>query len=250
MNQLPIHAFAATATVTPTVQRRLALATLACMLAGCNTAPTSDPAFEAIRPPLIDSAPATAGAIYRVGHNLVLFQDLRARRVGDILFIQLNEETQASKSAETDLEKTNSTSISNPTLLGSQVRFNAPGVLPLALNQDNNLETNLSSSSDFTGKGESKQSNSLTGEIAVTVAEVLPNGNLVVQGEKLFTLNRGHEHIRFSGIVRPEDIGTDNSVASTRVAGARIIYAGEGETASASSIGWLARFFISAIFPF
>ena len=72
----------------------------------------------------------------------------------------------------------------------------------------------------------------------------------MVQGEKLFTLNRGHEHIRFSGIVRPADIATDNSVLSTRVADARIIYAGEGETAAANVIGWLARFFISAVFPF
>ena len=220
------------------------------LLVACNTAPTRDPAFEAVRPPLTESAPATAGAIYRAGHDLVLFQDLRARRVGDILFIQLSEQTQASKSAETDLEKANTTSISNPTLLGSQVRFDTPGLLPLASNRENDLETSLSSSHDFSGKGQSKQSNSLSGEFAVTVAEVLPNGNLVVQGEKLFTLNRGHEHIRFSGIVRPEDIGTDNSVLSTRVADARIIYAGEGEVASASVIGWLARFFISALFPF
>jgi flagellar L-ring protein precursor FlgH len=130
------------------------------------------------------------------------------------------------------------------------VRFDAPGVLPLVSNRENNLESTLQSSTAFDGESESKQSNKLSGEITVSVAEVLPNGYLVVQGEKLYTINQGHEHIRFSGIVRPEDVSFRNTVPSTRVADARIIYGGEGAPAETNVIGWLARFFISAIFPF
>ena len=84
----------------------------------------------------------------------------------------------------------------------------------------------------------------------MTVSEVLPNGNLRVQGEKLMTLNRGHEHIRFSGIVRPYDIDPDNVVLSTKVADATIVYSGQGELADANAMGWLSRFFLSVLFPF
>ncbi len=217
----------------------------------CNTAPTRDPEFAAVRPyPVVAPSP-TGGGIYQAGFNLVLFEDQRARRVGDILTVTLDEQTQASKNADTSVQKDTSASVSNPTLLGSQVQFNTPALLPLARTSDNSLETSISSNHDFEGSGESTQSNSLSGDISVTVAEVLPNGDLVVQGEKLLTLNQGHEHIRFSGTVRQADIQPDNTVSSAKVANARIVYAGEGgPVADANVLGWLARFFVSAFFPF
>ena len=220
------------------------------LLAGCQSEPVRDPDFAAVRPSLPPPMAATPGAIWQAGYARPLFQDLRARQVGDILSIRLVEQTQASKSAETTYDKTTSTSITNPTVLGQQVQFDLPGALPLAQTRDSNLGTSLSSTHAFDGSGESSQSNSLSGEISVTVAEVLPNGNLVVQGEKLLTLNQGSEHIRVSGIVRAEDVGTDNTVASTKVADARIVYAGQGDSDSANAIGWLAKFFLSALMPF
>ena len=240
------------ATVGPPWLRCLG-ATLACVmgfLSGCNSAPTRDPAFAVVRPQMQAPGRPTSGAIYQAGYGLVLFEDTRARRVGDILSIRLNESTDASKSAGTTLDKTNNTSITNPTLFGTSPRFGLPGALPLAARKDLNLQSSLVSSNAFDGDAQSKQSNKLTGDIAVTVAEVLPNGNLVVQGEKILTLNQGHEQIRISGIVRVEDIAPDNTIDSTRVANARIIYAGEGVVADANVIGWLGRFFISALFPF
>ncbi len=219
-------------------------------LAGCNSAPVRDPAFASVRPRPPHPAEPTPGAIYRSGYALDLFRDLRARRVGDILTVRLVERTDAKKSADTKVTKANTTSVTNPTVLGSTVGFDTPGWLPLASHRGNNLAASLQSSHDFAGKGESNQSNSLSGDISVTVAEVLPNGDLVVRGEKQLTLNNGHEYVRLSGVVRPADIDADNSVASTRVADARIVYTGDGQGADANIMGWLARFFISAIFPF
>ena len=237
------------------VMKLLGVPLLVVALAGCNSTPTRDPDFAAMRPSPVVPPPSRGGAIYQAGYEMVLFEDQRARRVGDILTIRLLEKTDASKKAETKLDKTNNTTIANPTILGSSPLFDVQGVpfgnkLPLASTTGNTLETNLSSDHEFDGSGESSQSNSLDGEITVTVAEVLPNGYLVVQGEKLLTLNRGHEHIRFSGIVRPADIASDNSVPSTKVADARIIYGGQGEVADSNAIGWIARFFISALLPF
>ena len=102
----------------------------------------------------------------------------------------------------------------------------------------------------FDGKADSSQSNSLIGNITVSVAERLPNGNLLVRGEKLININQGEEYIRLQGIIRPVDIGPDNAVASTKVADAKISYSARGALADSNKQGWLSRFFNSPIFPF
>jgi flagellar L-ring protein precursor FlgH len=84
----------------------------------------------------------------------------------------------------------------------------------------------------------------------VTVADVLPNGIIAVRGEKWLTLNSGDELVRIAGLVRADDIATDNTVSSTRVADARITYSGTGAFADASQPGWFDRFFLSPLFPF
>ena len=140
--------------------------------------------------------------------------------------------------------------VTNPTLLGANPAFALPGVLPLSDTLNNSLETSLASNSDFSGESDTAQRNSLTGDISVTIADVLPNGNLLVRGEKRLNLNSGNEYVKISGIVRPFDIAANNTVPSTKVADATIIYTGEGAEADAGKIGWLARFFVSALFPF
>jgi flagellar L-ring protein precursor FlgH len=110
-------------------------------------------------------------------------------------------------------------------------------------------DASVGGGSTFNGIGSATQSNALNGEVTVTVAQVLPNGNMLVRGEKLVTLNRGDEFVRISGIVRPADILPDNRVLSTRVADAKITYSGSGEIARASRAGWLNRFF-TRISPF
>lgn len=222
-------------------------------LAGCNATPRRDPAFAASWPAVHAdpvNAQAVTGSIYQRGHDIALFEDLKARRIGDILTVRLAEANNAQKSSETSVDRGHSTSVTNPTILGTTPQFNLPGVLPLANTTDNTLASTLAAEHEFGGDSESDISNSLSGDITVTVADVLPNGNLVVRGEKRLNINQGNEYIKLSGIVRPVDIATDNSVVSTKVADATIIYSGDGATADANRMGWLSRFFVSAVFPF
>jgi flagellar L-ring protein precursor FlgH len=125
-----------------------------------------------------------------------------------------------------------------------------PGLFPLDSNRNNTLEQNLSATREFEGEADSSQSNSLSGAITVTIADVLPNGNLMVRGEKWLTLNQGEEFIQISGMVRPQDVSTSNTVLSTQIADARITYSGEGFLAESNQMGWLARFFNHPIWPF
>jgi flagellar L-ring protein precursor FlgH len=162
----------------------------------------------------------------------------------------LRESTSASKSAKTTADKDQSTEIASPTFFGATPTFNLPGIIPLDSNRNNTLEQYLSATRSFEGEADSSQSNSLSGEITVTISDVLPNGNLVVRGEKWLTLNQGEEFIQISGIVRPQDISTANTILSTQIADARIAYSGKGALAESNQMGWLARFFNHPIWPF
>lgn len=212
-------------------------------LAGCAAMPAAKHAdlSYAPTPPseaLFERAPPD-GAIYHGEQNMELFSDPRAHRIGDILTVELVENTQASKKASTKTTKSNKNNLSAPTLFGRQTTI-----------AGNPLSFGLGSNSAFDGDGESSQSNKLSGQITVTVAERLPNGNLVVRGEKWLTINQGQELVRIAGIVRPQDIGQDNTVSSTRVANANIAYTGRGSLADANTQGWLSRFFTSGLMPF
>jgi flagellar L-ring protein precursor FlgH len=112
------------------------------------------------------------------------------------------------------------------------------------------LENSIAHNRTFSGDADADQSNSLEGNITVTVAEILPNGNLIVRGEKWITLNRGDEFIRISGIIRPDDIAPDNTVVSTRLANAKISYSGTGTLADSQTMGWFSKFFNSGWWPF
>jgi len=217
-----------------------ALALLA--LAGCATVggpQRDDPQWAATAPIPTETQPQADGSIYHDNQNMELFADPRAHRVGDILTIVLQESTQASKKATTSTSKTDKTSIDAPTILGKALTFNG-----------NPASIGLSGDRGFTGDGSSSQSNQLSGQITVTVAQRLSNGNLMVRGEKWLTINQGQELIRISGIVRPQDINPDNSISSSRVADARISYTGRGSLADANTQGWLSRFFNSKWMPF
>ena len=179
------------------------------------------------------------GSIFLAGHSKTWFEDITARQVGDLLTVILDEQTDATKQASTGITKENSTSISAPTILGQDISLNG-----------NPLSTSLESANDFAGKADSSQSNKLQGSITVTVSQVLPNGNLRVQGEKWIAINQGDEYVRLRGIVRQVDITPNNTVLSTQIGNAQIAYRGKGTPAEANSMGWLARFFNTPIWPF
>ncbi len=213
------------------------------LLAGCNGAPVRDSNYAPVRPKDPPRAPEGDGALYHGGYSMNWWEDLRARNVGDMLTVTLSESTNASKSAKTTADKKNSNSISNPTLFGQSAGFSANG-----LSRD--LSFSTSSTHAFEGDGSSTQNNALTGDITVTVTDVLPNGYLMIRGEKRIGINQGNEYIKLSGIVRPYDISAGNGVLSTKIADPTIVYVGDGMVSDSNVMGWLARFFISAIMPF
>jgi flagellar L-ring protein precursor FlgH len=223
---------------------------LTLLLGACNSMPARDPAYAGVRPPTPVSASEVTGGIYHASSTIVLYEDQRARRVGDILIIKLVESTNAVKSAGTTTKKENAVDIANPNLFGTTVQWDAPRGAPFANTNNLNLSANLNSSQNFKGDAGSSQKNSLSGSVSVNVVEVLPNGNLVVRGEKIIGINQGSEFVRLAGVVRTQDIQPDNSVLSTQVADAQISYGGKGALADSNSNGWLSRFFLSPWWPF
>ena len=175
------------------------------------------------------------GSLFQDNAGISLYEDRRAHRTGDIITVNLNERTVASKSSETSITKDSSTNLSLTQVLGGSA-----GAIP----------TDFDGGRSFDGSGEADQENSLVGSIAVTVSGTLPNGLLAIKGEKWMELTTGKEYIRLRGLIRPEDISLSNTVSSTRIADARISYSGTGELVEASRQGWASRFFNSQLWPF
>ena len=208
------------------------------LLAACNSVPPTNVHQPMTARPAPAPAPqATPGAIYSVGNTTPLFEMKRARSIGDILTIQINEKTNATKKGSTKNERSQSNNFSLPILAG------LPGksFLGASLTAD--------SESKFNGNGETNASDTFTSTITVTVIEVFQNGNMLVSGEKQIGLNHEDEFIRFSGVVDPATIGFGNSVSSVQVADARIEYRGSGGVDAAQTMGWLAKFFLTFL-PF
>lgn len=227
---------------TMTHARRLLSALLGLSaLAACSVVPpTSVHQPMSARPVAAREAGAAAatGAIYQAGGaKMSLFEDMRARSVGDILTVLIEEKATAAKKSNSAASRTGSDSLSVPTVFG----------LPGKSFQGANLDA--SSANKFDAKGESASNNVFTGNITVTVIEVLANGNLLVSGEKQVSISQGTEFIRFSGVINPVSINAANAVSSTKVADARIEYKGNGYIDEAQTMGWLARFF-QTVSPF
>lgn len=223
------------------------------VLSGCVAPPPKpdDPYYAPVLPRTPLPAAQNSGAIYQPGFETNLYDDRKAYRVGDIITITLSERTQASKKAGSSMSKDSSANLGLTSLFGGGVSIDNPSTSlnPLKA-EDLSLDVGYSGTRDTDGESDANQSNSLTGSITVTVAEVLPNGILAVRGEKWMTLNTGDELVRIAGLVRADDIATDNTVSSTRIANARITYSGTGAFADASQPGWFDRFFMNPLFPF
>ncbi|MDH5483907.1 MAG: flagellar basal body L-ring protein FlgH [Gammaproteobacteria bacterium] len=211
------------------------------LMTGCATAPPELSEFEPIVRPVAPAKPRYNNGSLFQARSISLFEDQRPYSIGDILTINLNESTSASKKAATSTKKDDTVSLGT-TVLG--------GRTPTRANGNEIFAVELAPSRAFDGEGDSSQSNSLNGQITVTVVDILPNGNLVVQGEKWFTLNQGKEYIRLAGIVRPQDVQPDNTVTSSKLADAQIAYSGEGFVADSNTQGWLTQFFSSKWWPF
>ena len=218
----------------------LTIALAVTAIAGCDSMPVErgdNPDFIAASAPAPLPQQYNNGAIFQAAQSRGLFEDYKARQVGDLLTVELVEKTDASKTAKTSVTKD---SEAGADYSQSDLSSAGGGLFSLA----------MSANRDFEGEGDSEQSNSLEGSISVTVADVLPNGNLVIQGEKWLGLNQGKEYVRLRGIVRPVDITADNTVLSTQVGDVQIYYGGTGAVADSNVMGWIMRFFVSALMPF
>ncbi|MBI3560095.1 MAG: flagellar basal body L-ring protein FlgH [Gammaproteobacteria bacterium] len=216
------------------------LSTVLCIITGCVKQGVVKESFEPAKPEPIKLGHKFTGAIYQEGMNVGFYEDTTAHYVGDILTIRLLEKATATAHSSTKAEKAQNIEMPPPKLAGDAVKKDDKEV----------LNNQVNAGRDFKGSGASDQSHSFDGMITVTVAEVLPNKHLVVRGEKLIVLNQSDEFIRFSGIVRPQDIDQSNSVDSNKIANVRISYAGEGVLSSANSMGPLARFFQGNAYPY
>ncbi len=225
------------------LSRLACLTLLICLTAGCSQSRIvvqSDPQYAPVDLTAIEFRPEPNGSIFQAGRSIRLFEDNKAFRIGDVLSVTLSESTNASKSAATNTSKEDEVGVGVSAIFGSS----GP-----TINGNPALTSTISGERDFAGAGDSAQSNSLSGEIAVTVTDILPSGNLVVRGEKIISLNQGSEYIRISGLVRPQDVSSDNIVMSRKIANSRIFYGGGGVVAESNARGWLTRLFDSPLFP-
>jgi flagellar L-ring protein precursor FlgH len=208
-------------------------------LCGCvsTTPPTAVHQPMSVRPEPRNVIPQANGGIYQAGYTRPLFEDRRARLIGDTLTINIVEKTQAAKKSASNAQRAQSIDLSVPNIVG------VPG------KSAQGIDVNVKNENKFTGQGDSAANNNFTGAITVTVIDVYPNGNLLVSGEKLVAINQGEEFIRFSGVVNPITVTTANTVASSQVADARIEYKANGYIDSAQVMGWLSRFFLTFL-PF
>jgi flagellar L-ring protein precursor FlgH len=173
------------------------------------------------------------GAIYQGDRYRPLFEDHRARLVGDTLIVLITEKVSATQKSTSTVDREGTLEAGITALpLASGHSFNRASA---AATQKNN----------FSGKGTTENSNDFSGAITATVVRVLPNGHLIVAGEKQIGVNANVDVLRFSGQVDPRAIAPGNSVPSTSIANVRIEQRGRGQQAEAQSMGWLSRFFLS-----
>lgn len=224
--------------------KRISVILLAVVFGGCASTESAgprpnDPFFAPIIPELPVDTVTPDGTLFRPELVTDLYSDPRAHRVGDIITVNLRENTTASKSANTINSRESTVELDPIIGFGGNPIF-----------RNDAIQLDLESETEFEGDAQANQSNNLVGNISVTVIQVLPNRNLVVRGEKWLTLNNGDEYIRLTGIIRPQDISLSNDIDSARVANARIQYSGTGTFASSQQQGWLSRFFSSEWWPF
>ena len=208
-------------------------------LSGCehlNPRPPVDIATPIyVAPPVIPVATVNNGSIFQAERFRPLFEDYRARLVGDSLTVQIVEKVSAVQKSTSSIDKSGKLSASVTAL---------PGVSPNAFNRASAAGSTTISSA---GAGTTENSNDFSGTITAVVTGVLPNGHLLIAGEKQIGVNHNVDVLRFSGQVDPRMIQTGNVVASAQIANVRVEQRGRGAQAEAQGIGWLSRFFINVL---
>ena len=212
--------------------RFLALFAIVYLLQGCATEPVDmvlrpSPEFQPVYPLAADRQKVATGGIYSNRQSDAWFGRGRNYQVGDIITVLLNESTQAARTQNTDVSRESKNSL--PSGMNTKIGSMSPFLDGIDINNNTNSSK---------GSGKAGQQASLSGSVAVTVTEILANGNLIVRGEKKLGLSEGTEVIQVSGVIRPEDVGPNSTVLSRRLANAQIAYRGSGDLANATRAGW------------
>jgi flagellar L-ring protein FlgH len=228
-----------------TLTTTVAAASIALTLTACETAsehlnkrPPVDVAQPtALRPQAIVVPATNNGSLFQAGQYRPLFEDHRARLIGDTITVQIVEKVSATQKSTSSIDKSGALAAGVTAIPG------------LAANSFTAARATLgaTSSNTFAGKGSTENSNDFSGTITATVIEVLPNGHLIVSGEKQIGVNHNVDVLRFSGQVDPRAIQAGNSVASAQIANVRIEQRGRGQQADAQGIGWFGRFFLNVL---
>ena len=177
----------------------------------------------------------------------LLFEDTKARRVGDIVTVVVNETATSSQTASTDTSKDSNISLDTDGILGLPANLNIQNFLGLGTAFDPNLSANTSRSS--AGSGTTTRAGTLTATISAVITEIMPSGNFIIEGKRSVTVNNEEQIMILRGMVRPEDISFQNTVESTLIANASIILSGQGVVADEQRVGWMTRL-IALIWPF
>ncbi len=214
------------------------------VLVACGT--TKPPADQKVSPAPLPP-PKTAGSLWQEENGRAyLYEDLRAMRVGDILTVKIVENHKGSKSADTSAERD---STIDHSLGGTGMGFiGIPGVR-LSSNTRQGFGIDASAKNKFGGKGATSRTDTLTGTLSAMVAEVLPNGDLRIEGHREVTVNSEKQLMTLSGIVRRVDVDTKNQVLSSAIADAKIEYSGLGVVDDVQRPGWFTRI-LDWVYPF
>ena len=203
----------------------------AAFLTSCATSPKQkilpDPDYAAVFPTVNQDPKPVTGSLYDGAMSDSWFGRITDLENGDVAVVILDEKIQADRTQTTDAKRDTT----------NEVAAGILGKLPIIKNNVGGLDVDGSSISS-NGSGSAGQEATLQGQISVTVVQILPNGNLIVRGEKKLELSEGSEVIRVAGIVRTEDIAPNGTVFSRRLANAQISYIGSGELASANRVPW------------
>ncbi len=225
------------------------------LLAGCNAEHEKPAPIAPVTPAQNYTEPeqcrANPGSLFSLSSANNLFEDNRARRVGDLVVVQVVENTKAKNKAETSADRESGTE------LGVQAAFGRSDISPLYFTPGNimagqigvNPIVSANSKSNFSGTGETKRENYVTTSVGARVTQLLPGGLLQVEGAREVRVNGETEYMVVRGLVRPSDIRSDNTVLSTQLADSSISYYGSGIIADKQKPGWLSRL-LDNIWPF
>lgn len=237
----------------------LILIMTACLI-GCSSQKVKEPTpasshEAALRNPPVETYPEPAvrseGSLFSDDSRLDLFADMKARRVGDIITINIVETSKANKSASTNTSRKNSVNAQTNALLGYENPDNIPGIGSVfnSMNLNPAIGIDANYSSGFSGSGSTNRNENMTAKMSARIIQVLPNGNMVIRGSQEIMVNNEKQYITIQGVVRAADIDSNNTVLSTYIADARIDYTGKGDLTRKQREGWLSRFF-DVVWPF